>query len=124
MGSMEKKRIAEWWEDSRRDTLLGHDLRFGTKRAHITSIKDGGPGAVIVEALCGGIEGLIRCNSDLDLDNMDECIRWRDGNVRLPLWNDPSSWNFARLPWGGLCPRCVERYEANKLKALGQEAAA
>jgi hypothetical protein len=100
---------ADWWTEDRRDQLMGYGIRRGNRWAHITEVKDSGPGANSIRAICGGIMGLVHINSGLDLDDQIECETWKNHDVRFttdcPI--DVLVANERR----SVCPKCRTRYE-------------
>lgn len=45
-----------WYDRKRDDVIIGYGMRRGYLRIHLTSQKVGGPGAVVITALCHGIQ--------------------------------------------------------------------
>lgn len=103
--------MSDWWDESRREQVTGYGIRWGNYWAHITEIKDSGPGANSIRALCGGVQGLVHINSSLDLDNQQECEDWKRQDVRFPLncAIDVAITDERRRAL--ICPKCRTIYE-------------
>ena len=107
-----------WWGEERRGDLLGYGLLSGRLRVHLVKVLDAGPGANDLRPVCGGLQGLSRCDSGLDLTDQAACEAWKRYDVTFPagaaLADVPA---LSKL--GSLCPRCVETYNTR----LGRERA-
>lgn len=98
--------MSDWWTEDRRGNLLGFGLRRGRKLTHLTKIIDSGPGANKVLILCGGMMGLVRVDSGLDLTNQDQCEAWKGLEIVLqPVGEIEPGWVESVK---NLCPRCQE----------------
>jgi hypothetical protein len=102
---------ADWWTEERRGNVIGYGIKWGNYWAHITEIKDSGPGANSVRALCGGVQSVLHIDSGLDLENQQECVDWKRRGIRFPLncAVDVAITNERRRAL--VCPKCRTKYE-------------
>jgi hypothetical protein len=102
---------ADWWTEDRRDQLIGHGIRWGTKWSHITAILDAGPGANSVRPLCGGIQSVCHIDSSLDLENQAECEDWKHQGIRFPLNCRIEDVITKPNRLASICPKCRTIYD-------------
>lgn len=101
---------SDWWTEERRGQTIGYGVRWGNKWAHITHIRDSGPGANDVSPLCGGIQSVCHVNSGLDLNNQAECENWKHQGIRFPL-NCRVEDVVKERRLSSICPKCKTIYD-------------
>lgn len=101
--------MSDWWTEDRRGNLLGFGLRRGRKLTHLTKITDSGPGANSIRPLCGGMMGLVRLDSGLDLTNQAQCEAWKSYEIVLLPGMELKGDAVESLR--NLCPRCKDGHQ-------------
>lgn len=94
-----------WWTEKRRGELLGFRVRRGWRRAHLEAVRNDGPGAVGYQALCRGLQPYTLCNSELNLEDQQQCESWQQVKCAKPAGLSVD--DLAADERESLCPRCV-----------------
>lgn len=101
---------ATWYDAATEERVIGYGLRRGNLRLHLTSQKVGGPGAIVITALCRGIQPLVWCAGEsVDMSDEQAARKFLRSRVRLEL-TDPLT-ILDPLDLARLCPRCEARHE-------------